>query len=137
MHHFPSREALIYGVVEHGIIRMWEEVHAHIDLSENRPGKFARGYVRALTGDSDYLTHVFNPTALIAVLGNNPEVEELHKRDAEKWTAAFAADGLPTSSALVIRYAAEGLATAHASSYVTNEDLALTRAELLALTEAF
>ncbi|MFE4501015.1 TetR/AcrR family transcriptional regulator [Rhodococcus sp. NPDC056743] len=135
MHHFPSREALVYGVIEHSISRMWEEVHANIDLSENRPGKFARGYVRALTGDSDYLTNVFNPTALMAVLGNTPEVEELYRRDAEKWTAAFTADGLPTPKMLVIRYAAEGLAMAQPSQYLTNEDLTLTRAELLALTE--
>ncbi|MCW2298109.1 TetR/AcrR family transcriptional regulator [Rhodococcus erythropolis] len=134
-HHFRNREALIYGVIEHSISLMWEEVRAHIDLSENRPGKFLRGYVRALTGDSDQLATALDPTALIAALGTPPEVESLYARDAEKWNAALNADGLPRERVLVIQYAAEGLAVARSSPYLTSEDLALARAELLALTE--
>ncbi|MGN5236383.1 MULTISPECIES: TetR family transcriptional regulator [unclassified Rhodococcus (in: high G+C Gram-positive bacteria)] len=135
MHHFPNRDALVYGVIEHGIVRMWEEVHAHIELSENKSGKFTRGYVRALTGGSDYLMDIFNPGTLIATLGSSAEVEALYGRDAEKWDAAFAADGLPWPRVLVIRAAAEGLAIAAASPYLSSDDLALARAELLALTD--
>jgi AcrR family transcriptional regulator len=135
MHHFPNRDALVYGVIEHGILRMWDEVHAHIDLSENRPGKFIRGYVRALTGGSDYLMDIFNPGTLIATLGSSAEVEALYARDAEKWNDAFAADGLPWSRVLVIRSAAEGLAISATSPYLTTDDLDLARVELLALTE--
>jgi len=135
MHHFPNREALILGVFEHGIARMWEEVHAHIDLSENRSGKFTRGYVRALTGGSEYLMHVFNPTSLIGTLGHTPEVATLYERDSDKWNAAFAADGLPWPRVLAIRSAAEGLGMAASTPYLAKGDLALARAELLALTE--
>jgi len=135
MHHFPNRDALVYGAIEHGIVRVWEEVRAHIELSENRPGKFTRGYVRALTGGSDYLMDIFNPGTLLATLGNSAEVEALYVRDAEKWDAAFAADGLPWPRVLVIRSAAEGLALSVASPYLSSNDLDLARAELLALTE--
>ncbi|MEE2060337.1 TetR/AcrR family transcriptional regulator [Rhodococcus artemisiae] len=135
MHHFPNRDALIYGVIEHCITRMWEEIHAHIDLSENRPGKFTRGYVRALTGGSAYLMDTFNPGTLLATLGNPPGIEALYACDAEKLSAAFAADGLPWSRVLMIRFAAEGLALSAPSPYLTSDDLELARAELLALTE--
>ncbi|MEV0048326.1 TetR/AcrR family transcriptional regulator [Nocardia rhamnosiphila] len=134
-HHFPSRHTLILGVFEHGIARMWEEVRAQIDLSENRAGKFTRAYVRALTGGSDYLTHVFNPTGLIGTLGYAAEVVTLYEQDSEKWNAAFAADGLPWPRVLAIRAAAEGLAIAISTPYLTQADLSLARAELLALTE--
>ncbi|MFF3444576.1 TetR/AcrR family transcriptional regulator [Streptosporangium sp. NPDC002721] len=136
MHHFPNRDALLQAVYEHSIVRMWKEVRAHVDLSENRPGKFTRGYVRALTGDSEYLIDVFSPTGLIAVLGCVTPDEELNRRDAEAWNAAFAADGLPEGRALAVRFAAEGLVTALSSPYLTREQLAVARAELLALTEA-
>ncbi|MGW0181216.1 TetR/AcrR family transcriptional regulator [Nocardia sp. NPDC003345] len=136
MHHFPSRPALILGVFEHGIARMWEEVRVHIDLSENRPGKFTRGYVRALTGGSEYLTHIFNPTGLIGTLGYADEVVALYEQDSAKWDAAFAADGLPWPRVLAIRAAAEGLAMAISTPYLTQADLPLARAELLALTES-
>lgn len=134
-HHFPSRELLLHGVVEHSIERMWTEIHAHIDLSENRPGKLLRGYIRALTGDSDYLARTLDPTGLSAALGNLPGVEELYARDAEKWNAALAADGLPHARVLVVQHAAEGLAVARSSPYLTGEDLAVAREELLAMTE--
>lgn len=135
MHHFPSRDALIYGVMEHCAVRMWEEVRAHIDLGEVRAGQFTRGYVRALTGDSDYLSSVYSPTGLIAVFGNAAEVQDIFERDAALWNAAFAADGLSTERVLVIRYAAEGLALAAGSPYVTPAALTLGRSALLALAE--
>lgn len=136
MHHFPNRDALVYGVMEHCATRMWEEVRAHIDPAEKRAGEFTRGYVRALTGDSDYLSSVYSPTGLIAVFGNAAEVQDIFERDAQLWNAAFDADGLPPERVLVIRYAAEGLALAAGSPYVTPAALALGRAELLALAEA-
>lgn len=134
-HHFPSRESLLYGVIEHGIERLWTEIHTHVDLSENKPGKFLRGYIRALTGENDTFAQLLDPTALYAALGHPSGIEELCRRDAERWTAALTADGLPKARVLVIQHAAEGLAVARSSPYLTEEDLALARAELLAMTE--
>ncbi|MCD2100203.1 TetR/AcrR family transcriptional regulator [Rhodococcus rhodochrous] len=134
-HHFPTREALLYGVVEHSIEQMWDEIHAHIDLSENRPGKFLRGYIRMLTGDSTTFANLPDPTALSAALGNPAGIEELCRRDAERWKAALEADGLPMARVLVIQHAAEGLAVARSTPYLSEEELDLARTELLAMTE--
>ncbi|MFC8530396.1 TetR/AcrR family transcriptional regulator [Nocardia sp. NPDC057227] len=134
-HHFPSRDSLLCGVVEDTIERMWSEIHAHVDLAENRPGKLLRGYIRAMTGDSDFFATVLDPTGLAAAIGNPPGVDELFARDAERWRAALAADGLPAARVLVIEHAAEGLAVARSSPYLNAAELALARAELLAMTE--
>lgn len=136
-HHFPSRAELLSRVVEHTIERCWDEIHAHIDLSENRPGKFTRGYIRALTGDSDPFGSILDPLGLSAALGNPAEIRSLYARDAEKLNEAFGADGLPRARVLIIRSAADGLAVARLSAYLTSADLALARAELLAMTEQF
>ncbi|MGW5381331.1 TetR family transcriptional regulator [Nocardia sp. NPDC003963] len=135
MHHFPNRDALLTGVTEHLIARVWAAVHEQIDLSENRPGKFARGYVRALTSGDESVLRAFSPTNLIVTLGTTPELEELFARDAARLDEAFAADGLATETTLVIRFAAEGLATAVNSPYLTADQLVSARAELLAMTE--
>ncbi|TDP31900.1 TetR/AcrR family transcriptional regulator [Nocardia ignorata] len=135
MHHFPHREALVNGVAEHILTRLHEEVRAQIDLSENRPGKFTRAYIRAFTGDSEYVKRVLAPTSLITTLGTSPEREALYERDARILADAFAADGLPHTRVLLIRYATEGLAVAAASPYLSDEDLETARAELLAMTE--
>lgn len=90
-HHFPSRDALLCGVIEHSMERFWAEIHAHVDLSENRPGKLLRGYIRALTGgDSDVFAKVLDPSGLSATLGGHPTgADELYVRDAERWSAAM------------------------------------------------
>ncbi|MEE1928858.1 TetR family transcriptional regulator [Streptomyces sp. TRM 70351] len=138
MHHFRTREELISQVIEHTISRSWEEVRAHIDLAENRPGKFTRGYVRAFTGGSEYLTRVFSPSGLLAALGTlevAESAEALQQADARAWNEAFDADGLPPGRTLAIRYAAEGLIAAVNTPYLTSDQLAQARAELLMLTE--
>ncbi|WP_435747108.1 TetR/AcrR family transcriptional regulator [Nocardioides sp. SYSU DS0663] len=137
MHHFRTRDELIGAVVAHTIDRMWEEVRAHVDLSENRPGKFTRAYVRALTGGSEYLSEVFSPTGLLAALGSAgiESLGRLEHADARAWNDAFDADGLPPGRALAVRYAAEGVVAAINTPYLDAEQLACVRAELLALTE--
>ncbi len=112
LHHFPGRDALVLAVVEDGLQRLWHEVTAQVDLSENRAGKFLRGYVRALTGGSAVAMGIFAPSALMAALGRSAEVEAAFERDARAWRDAFAADGLDPARTCVTRSAAEGLAAA-------------------------
>src|SRR5688500_5757292 len=69
-HHFHSREALLFGVAEDIVQRYWTEIHNMVDLSENRPGKLMRAYVRALTGADDLLSTLLDPTSLSAALGH-------------------------------------------------------------------
>jgi AcrR family transcriptional regulator len=134
LHHFPSRAALLAGMVEHVADRIWDEVQALLEEDDDRPGAFTRAYVRASTGDSPYLTSVFGPTGLATHLGDAPDTAL--PDDAERWNAAFAADGLPLGLALAVRYAADGVLMGTGSPYVTPEQLALVREQLLALTRA-
>ncbi|WP_127481115.1 TetR/AcrR family transcriptional regulator [Nocardioides pantholopis] len=138
MHHFRSREELLTALIEHTITRIWEEVRAHVDLSENRAGKFTRGYVRAHTGGSEYLTRMFSPAGLLSALGATDAAAlsaPLEEEDARAWNDAFAADGLPPGRALIVRLAAEGLVAAVNTPYLSPEQLTQAREELLALTE--
>lgn len=137
-HHFTSRDELFAALVRHVIDRLWEEVVARVDTTEDRPGRFTRGYVRALTGDSAYLAELSSATGLLAQLGVDQGLEHVLAHDPgdpARWNRAFAEDGLPLGRVWAIRYAAEGLAVGLGTPYVTDEQLRLARAELLALTE--
>ena len=137
MHHFPSREDLFAALVEQVITRFWAEVNAHVDPADDRPGAFTRGYVRALTGDSAYLAELNSATGLLAQLGvdSMEHVLAVDPEDPARWNRAFEADGLPAGRVWAVRYAAEGIAIGIGTAYVTDEQLRLARAELLALTE--
>lgn len=136
LHHFPSRDALVEGVVTHVIDRIWNEVRGCVDETEPVAGRFTRAYVRASTGDSAYLRAAFGATGLLTALGVDVTARLAASHmpaDAARLTAAFEADGLPLSRALAVRYAADGVLMGLDSPYVTDDQLALVRAELLEL----
>lgn len=135
-HHFASRSALEDAVLSDVVSHLWAEVHAHVDLSENRPGKLLRGYIRALTSESSILREVFSPTSVLIVLGAGRPLEKMLERDAQNWREAFAQDGLDESMSLILRLAAEGLLSAAGTPYVTKRELKEARDRLLQLAEA-
>lgn len=134
-HHFPSRDALEVAILASGVQRFRDEVHARVDLAENRPGKLLRGYIRALTTDSPFMREVFSPAALLLIMGAGQPVQQLLEEDAQSWRQDFAADGLDPATSLVLRYAAEGLAGGTGSPYLTPGELESARARLLELAE--
>ncbi|WP_431712053.1 TetR/AcrR family transcriptional regulator [Glutamicibacter uratoxydans] len=135
-HHFPSREALEDAVVQDSIEQFWDEVHAQVDLAENRPGKLLRGYIRALTGDSEVIRKFYSPSHLIQILGREQVPHRLMLADAARWREAMTADGLDEANALTLRFAAEGLALSADSPYLTPEELKLARENLLRLADS-
>lgn len=134
-HHFPSREELETVLVVDAAERFWNHVRAHIDLSENRPGKLMRAYIRALTSDNAITRELFSPSCLLVILGTHPPTEGLMLEDAQRWRDAFAADGLDPGLTVVLLHAAEGVASNAGSPYLTDEELDLARAQMLQLTE--
>lgn len=112
LHHFGSREGLILALVDDATVRFREEVQALLDLSENRPGKMLRAYVRALCGGSQVAMMLFADVMLWTVLSSAPGVEEIARRDADFWDHVLHEDGLAADRVMVVRRAAEGVAAA-------------------------
>jgi AcrR family transcriptional regulator len=137
LYHFSNRDALLVAVVEHAIARFRSEVMHHPDIAENRAGKLLRGYVRALCGGSEEAIQTFAPFTHWAGIAEIPEIAELLRADAEWWRTALLKDGLPAGRTHTVRFAAEGVATAIATdvSYITDDELTLTRTALLELAE--
>jgi AcrR family transcriptional regulator len=136
LYHFPTRDALIIAVVEAGLARFRDEVMAHVDLAENRPGKVLRGYVRALCGSSQEAVNTFAPSAWNGV-DVIAEVADLLHTDANWWRETFTRDGIDPQRTLIVQFAAEGVAAALAmGAYINGDEVDLARDGLLALTEA-
>lgn len=133
-HHFKSKEDLLVAVAEVSIQRLWDEVMAQVDIFENRPGKLMRAYIRALTGDSPAAQQIFVPTEWMLSVYENPALKHYFVADAEKWRAAFEADGLTQGAATAIRSAAESMASEIGSPYLSAEEMRAGREFLLQLT---
>jgi len=111
-HHYPNREALIVTLVDGTQEQFRENVLKHLDISENKPGKLLRAYVRALTSGSEATIQYFTAAPIWAGVYQIPEVVQITKSDDQWWAENFAADGLSSDRILIIRRAAEGLAIA-------------------------
>jgi AcrR family transcriptional regulator len=137
LHHFSNRNVLLVAVVDDTITSFRQEVMNHTDIAENRAGKLLRGYVRALCGGSEDAIRTFSPSSAWAGVAEVPGVTDLLRADAEWWRAALARDGLPTARAATVRFAAEGVAAALATSvpYLSDHELTTTREALLELAE--
>ncbi|MFJ2617981.1 TetR/AcrR family transcriptional regulator [Glutamicibacter sp. NPDC087344] len=134
-HHFPSRHELEQATLAEGAQRFWDEVHSHVDLSENRPGKLLRGYVRALTADSELMRQLFSSSYLMQLFGSEQSQHNIFEQDATSWREVFANDGIAEGTSLAVRFAAEGLAASIGSPYLNPRELELARRRLLELSE--
>lgn len=112
LHHFGSRDGLVIALVEDACSRFRDEVQALLDLSENRPGKMLRAYVRALCGGSPTAMTLFADSMLWTAISSTPGVEEIDREDSAYWDRTLHEDGLPPDRVMVVRRAAEGLAVA-------------------------
>jgi AcrR family transcriptional regulator len=133
LHHFPSREALIVALVEDANHRFRETVLAHVDPSENEPGRLLRAYVRALCSPLEPLSQYFTSAPTWAGVGQVPDAARALQVDAAWWSEQLDADGLHPDRVLVVRRAAEGAAVALASGEEDPENTARTRELLLDL----
>ncbi|UWX98404.1 TetR family transcriptional regulator [Arthrobacter zhaoxinii] len=134
-HHFTTRSALEEAILVDVSQRFRDAVHERLDLSEDRPGRLLRAYIRTLTDDDAAARDVFSAGSLLLIIGSDQTGQEVLKADAEKWRKAFDADGIDSVQSLIIRYAAEGIAASVGTPYLTAAELKAARARLLAMAE--
>jgi AcrR family transcriptional regulator len=134
-HHFPHRLELERALIRRSNEQFWDDVHALVDLSENRPGKLLRAYVRALTAPDSRAADVFSPSSLLVVLGDDPGMEDLVEEGAARWRQELEADGFDPVQVLAVRLACEGFAMNIGTPYLTEEERALAHTRLLELAE--
>ena len=135
IHHFGNRDQLVIAVVEDMFAQLRTAVLAHLDLSENYPGKMLRAYVRGLFAGSTEavaardFTSASNWTGLRAI----PAVAEVIDKHNAWWSDQLAMDGLSPELIQIVRRAAEGVAAAALQGEEDEESIATARRLLLDL----
>lgn len=134
LYHFPSREALVLAVVRECTEQLRSAVHDAVDLSENRPGKLLRAYVRVLCSAEQDSTRDLIATPW-TTLASVDSVDALLLADEARWDAAFARDGIDPVRSRIVRYAAERAAELALHDRHRCGELELMRERLLAMAE--
>ncbi|MFJ6139353.1 TetR/AcrR family transcriptional regulator [Kitasatospora sp. NPDC092286] len=107
LHHFPSKRALVRGVVE----RLADRFEAVLPGPGAAPGAYALAWLDATipaespAGDTSGADQV--PVALLAAAGG-PEVLDLLRARYERWQRRLTEDGLDPAVATLVRMAVDG-----------------------------
>ena len=108
LHHFPSKEALVNGLIDHVIegfnARLLEELKAE---PAEQPGRWLRAYIRTVFL-TEYEDQNLIPALAAAVAADQSTLEQIRRSFAESQQAA-AEDGIDPIQATIIRLAVDGL----------------------------
>ena len=107
LYHFPSKEALIQGMVEHLLDEYSNRIARETSQETDTPGKWVRAYVRTTFDPSPQEREM--SAGLLAAIATNPELLEPLRSRYREWQASVEDDGLDPALASVIRLAADGL----------------------------
>lgn len=122
LHYFPTKEALIAGMVQQALDRFVETLHQELanDPAPDTPGHWVRAYIRAsaLDDQENYELH-FN---LLAANFTNPELLAPMRHFWQECHGQIMASGLDPAVATVIRLAMDGLWLTHLHGFAPLED---------------
>nr|WP_202524355.1 TetR/AcrR family transcriptional regulator [Kitasatospora sp. SID7827] len=131
LHHFPSKRALVQGVVE----RLADRFEAVLPGPDAPPGAFALAWLDASiptespTGDGSGADQV--PVALLAAAGG-PEVLDVLRGRYDAWQRRLVDNGLDPAVATLVRFAVDGWWTSRLLGLaVPHDDLHRRLRELL------
>lgn len=110
LYHFPNKEALITGVIQHLIDDFNAAIEAELAKEKgDEPGKWLRAYVRA-TFNSSQLPLALGSSLFAAVsISLSPETINQLNAQMSEWQANIRTCGLDPVQANIVYLAAEGL----------------------------
>lgn len=107
LYHFPSKEALIKGMIDHLFEHSHQQMEQDASDSHETAGKWASAYIRTtfLAEKQDLKI----TSALLAALVNNPDLLEPVRAYYDEWQRRMEHDGIDPAIATICRLASDGL----------------------------
>jgi AcrR family transcriptional regulator len=134
LHHFPSKDAIVIGLVARLIEKFDAEVTALQAADPEVRGSFTRACLNAGTKKDDHCIEVF--FALQAAFRNCPSLQDLLRKAHLRWQTRIEQDGIDPVCASVVRLATDGLwlAKLHRVTVPSEEFRSAVMDYLMALT---
>jgi AcrR family transcriptional regulator len=107
LHHFPSKEAIVVGLVSRLIEKFDADIGARQALDPEPNGSFTRAFLNTVTEKNEHSTEVF--FALQAAFRKIPALQQLLRKSHLRWRTRIEQDGIDPVRASVVRLAADGL----------------------------
>jgi AcrR family transcriptional regulator len=107
LYHFPSKEALISGMVERLVEGFAEALGRELEEENAGGGRWLRAYARASFGEDRWYLEV--SAGLLTAVAEEPALLGPLRRGFEDWQRRAERDGIDPAVGTLIRLAADGL----------------------------
>lgn len=106
LHHYPSKDALISGIIEEEMQRFKEQLQIRYEQTEKKPGDLLRAYIQMSEQPYDDLIGFFG---IMAAIGINPRLLDLVKREQMELNDRLLQDAEGVQEAHLILMTLDGL----------------------------
>lgn len=107
LYHFPSKEALVAGMVEHLTNNYREKIEYNADIDPEERGQWLRAYIN-VTFNQTYQNKDMNAGLLAAKAVNSNLLDPMRELYTD-WQSEIENDGLDPVKATIIRLAVDGI----------------------------
>jgi AcrR family transcriptional regulator len=108
LYHFPSRDALVAGMIS-ALVERWNATFVADESDDDSPGAFTRRYVRDVFREYDQDGRENRlSVAVLAAAAADPALLEPLRSQSEAWQKRIENDGLDPIRAATIRLASDG-----------------------------
>ena len=107
LYHFPSKEALIKGMVDELTANYVSEMNKLVETDEQLNGKWTKAYVKSTFNELEADFEM--SSALMAAIFANPELLKDFQLQYEDWQTKIENDGLNPVRSTIARLVADGL----------------------------
>ncbi len=112
LYHFPSKDALIKGMIARMVQQFEDEVAWWIAQDPNPIGRKSRAIIHAIFPEQHREGRSCDmqvATALIAAVANNPDLLDVLKESSDRMESDLLSDGIDPVLAMIIHMACDGI----------------------------
>jgi AcrR family transcriptional regulator len=107
LYHFPSKEALISGMIERLIEGFTDALERELEEGDADSGRWLRAYARASFGEDRWYLEI--SAGLLSAVAEDPALLDPLRRGFEGWQRRAERDGVDPAVGTLVRLAADGL----------------------------
>lgn len=107
LYHFPNKEALIKGMINHYLERFTQDFSRAADAEGEDAGRWNRSYLTTTFADNERTPHL--SSGLLAAVATDPGLLAPLQERFQEWVALLDRDGIDQTTAAIVRLVADGL----------------------------
>jgi AcrR family transcriptional regulator len=107
LYHFPSKEALIKGMIDAYLERFTEDFHAAAKTENGELGRYNRSYLATTFADNERTPRM--SSGLLAAIAVDPGLLAPLQQRFGEWVKLLDQDGIDPTLATIVRLVADGL----------------------------